>query len=64
MKGFLKYNFKYILIFVGVVLVYFLLMDLMTPSNGMSKEDVKKIEEINNADAKQIDSLLRLRYKF
>ena len=47
MKEFLKYNFKYILIFVGVVFVYFLLMDLMTPSNGMSKEDLKKIEQID-----------------
>jgi septal ring factor EnvC (AmiA/AmiB activator) len=47
MKEFLKYNFKYIIIFVGVVLVYFLLMDLMTPSNGMSKEDLKKIEQID-----------------
>ena len=117
MKEFLKYNFKYIIIFVGVVLVYFLLMDLMTPSNGMSKEDLKKIEqidkdinlliesqkkldesineykkeiekidstisnikvkkevvnnyyeqkgkEIKDANVKQVDSLLRLRYKF
>lgn len=117
MKKFLNDNFKYILIVVGVVVLYVLLLDLMKPSNGMTKEDLKKIEqidkdinlliesqkkldesineykkqiekidstisnikvkkevvnnyyeqkgkEIKDANVKQVDSLLRLRYKF
>jgi septal ring factor EnvC (AmiA/AmiB activator) len=117
MRKFLDDNFKYILIGIGTVVLYILLMDLMTPSNGMTKEDLKKIEqidkdinlliesqkklyesineykkqiekidstisnikvkkevvnnyyeqkgkEIKDANVKQVDSLLRLRYKF
>ena len=117
MKKFLNDNFKYILIVVGVVVLYVLLLDLMKPSNGMNREDIKKIEQINkdinlliesqnkldesineykkqiekidstisnikvkkevvnnyyeqkgkeikDADVTQVDSLLRLRYKF
>ena len=117
MMEFLKYNFKYILICLAVVFLYFIIVRLVTPSNGMSKEDIKKIEqidknindliqsqkkldesinqykneirkidstianikikkevinnyyeqkgkEIKDANAKQIDSLLRLRYKY
>lgn len=117
MKKFLSDNFKYILIVVGVVVLYVLLLDLMKPSNGMNREDIKKIEQINkdinlliesqkkldesineykkeiekidstisnikvkkevvnnyyeqkgkeikDANVKQVDSLLRLRYKF
>jgi septal ring factor EnvC (AmiA/AmiB activator) len=117
MKKFLSDNFKYILIVVGVVVLYVLLLDLMKPSNGMNREDIKKIEQINkdinlliesqkkldesineykkeiekidstisnikvkkevvnnyyeqkgkeikDADVTQVDSLLRLRYKF
>ena len=117
MKKFLNDNFKYILIVIGVVVLYVLLLDLMKPSNGMTKEDLKKIEqidkdinlliesqkkldesineykkeiekidstisnikvkkevvnnyyeqkgkEIKDANVKQVDSLLRLRYKF
>ena len=117
MIKFLSDNFKYILIVVGAVVLYILLLDLMKPSNGMTKEDLKKIEQIdkdinlliesqkkldesineykkeiekidstisnikvkkevvNNyyeqkgkeikvANVKQVDSLLRLRYKF
>ena len=117
MKKFLNDNFKYILIVVGAVVLYILLLDLMKPSNGMTKEDLKKIEqidkdinlliesqkkldesineykkeiekidstisnikvkkevvnnyyeqkgkEIKDANVKQVDSLLRLRYKF
>ena len=117
MRKFLDNNFKYILIGIGTVVLYILLMDLMTPSNGMTKEDLKKIEqidkdihlliesqkkldesineykkeiekidstiynikvkkevvnnyyeqkgkEIKDANVKQVDSLLRLRYKF
>ena len=117
MKKFLSDNFKYILIVVGVVVLYVLLLDLMKSSNGMTKEDLKKIEqidkdihlliesqkkldesineykkeiekidstisnikvkkevvnnyyeqkgkEIKDANVKQVDSLLRLRYKF
>jgi septal ring factor EnvC (AmiA/AmiB activator) len=117
MRKFLNDNFKYILIVVGVVVLYVLLLDLMKPSNGMTKEDLKKIEqidkdinlliesqkkldesineykkeiekidstisnikvkkevvnnyyeqkgkEIKDANVKQVDSLLRLRYKF
>ncbi len=117
MRKFLSDNFKYILIVVGSVVLYILLLDLMKPSNGMTKEDLKKIEqidkdinlliesqkkldesineykkqiekidstisnikvkkevvnnyyeqkgkEIKDANVKQVDSLLRLRYKF
>ena len=117
MRKFLDNNFKYILIVVGVVVLYVLLLDLMKSSNGMTKEDLKKIEqidkdinlliesqkkldesineykkqiekidstisnikvkkevvnnyyeqkgkEIKDANVKQVDSLLRLRYKF
>ena len=117
MRKFLDDNFKYILIGIGTVVLYILLMDLMTPSNGMTKEDLNKIEqivtdinlliesqkkldesineykkeiekidstisnikvkkevvnnyyeqkgkEIKDANVKQVDSLLRLRYKF
>jgi len=117
MRKFISDNFKYILIVVGVVVLYVLLLDLMKPSNGMTKEDLKKIEqidkdinlliesqkkldesineykkeikkidstisnikvkkevvnnyyeqkgkEIKDADVTQVDSLLRLRYKF
>jgi septal ring factor EnvC (AmiA/AmiB activator) len=117
MRKFLNDNFKYILIVVGAVVLYVLLLDLMKPSNGMTKEDLKKIEqidkdinlliesqkkldesineykkqiekidstisnikvkkevvnnyyeqkgkEIKDANVKQVDSLLRLRYKF
>ena len=117
MKKFLSDNLKYILIVVGAVVLYILLLDLMKPSNGMTKEDLKKIEqidkdinlliesqkkldesineykkeiekidstisnikvkkevvnnyyeqkgkEIKDANVKQVDSLLRLRYKF
>jgi septal ring factor EnvC (AmiA/AmiB activator) len=117
MIKFLSDNFKYILIVVGAVVLYILLLDLMKPSNGMNREDIKKIEqidkdinlliesqkkldesineykkqiekidstisnikvkkevvnnyyeqkgkEIKDANVKQVDSLLRLRYKF
>ena len=117
MRKFLNDNFKYILIVVGAVVLYVLLLDLMKPSNGMTKEDLKKIEQIDkdinlliesqkkldesineykkqiekidstisnikvkkevvnnyyeqkgkemkDANVKQVDSLLRLRYKF
>jgi septal ring factor EnvC (AmiA/AmiB activator) len=117
MRKFLDDNFKYILIGIGTVVLYILLLDLMKPSNGMTKEDLKKIEqidkdinlliesqkkldesineykkqiekidstisnikvkkevvnnyyeqkgkEIKDANVKQVDSLLRLRYKF
>ena len=117
MIKFLSDNFKYILIVVGAVVLYILLLDLMKPSNGMNREDIKKIEQINkdinlliesqkkldesineykkeiekidstisnikvkkevvnnyyeqkgkeikDADVTQVDSLLRLRYKF
>ena len=117
MIKFLSDNFKYILIVVGAVVLYILLLDLMKPSNGMTKEYLKKIEqidkdinlliesqkkldesineykkeiekidstisnikvkkevvnnyyeqkgkEIKDANVKQVDSLLRLRYKF
>ena len=117
MKKFLNDNFKYILIVVGSIIVYLFILDLMKPSNGMTKEDLKKIEqidkdinlliesqkkldesineykkeiekidstisnikvkkevvnnyyeqkgkEIKDANVKQVDSLLRLRYKF
>ena len=117
MRKFLNDNFKYILIVVGAVVLYVLILDLMKPSNGMTKEDLKKIEqidkdinlliesqkkldesineykkeiekidstisnikvkkevvnnyyeqkgkEIKDANVKQVDSLLRLRYKF
>ena len=117
MRKFLNDNFKYILIVVGAVVLYVLILDLMKPSNGMTKEDLKKIEqidkdinlliesqkkldesineykkqiekidstisnikvkkevvnnyyeqkgkEIKDADVTQVDSLLRLRYKF
>ena len=117
MRKFISDNFKYILIVVGVVVLYVLLLDLMKPSNGMTREDIKKIEQINkdinlliesqkkldesineykkeiekidstisnikvkkevvnnyyeqkgkeikDADVTQVDSLLRLRYKF
>jgi len=47
MRKFLDDNFKYILIGIGTVVLYILLMDLMTPSNGMTKEDLKKIEQID-----------------
>ena len=47
MKKFLNDNFKYILIVVGVVVLYVLLLDLMKSSNGMTKEDLKKIEQID-----------------
>ena len=114
MKKFLNDNFKYILIVVGSIIVYLFILDLMTPSNGMTKEDLKQIDkdinlliesqkkldesineykkeiekidstisnikvkkevvnnyyeqkgkEIKDADVTQVDSLLRLRYKF
>ena len=117
MKKFLNDNFKYILIVVGSIITYLFILDLITPSNGMTKEDLKKIEqidkdinlliesqkkldesineykkqiekidstisnikvkkevvnnyyeqkgkEIKDANVKQVDSLLRLRYKF
>ncbi|NBW60033.1 MAG: hypothetical protein EBR41_05655 [Crocinitomicaceae bacterium] len=47
MKKFLNDNFKYILIVVGSIIVYLFILDLMTPSNGMTKEDLKKIEQID-----------------
>ena len=47
MKKFLNDNFKYILIVVGSIILYLFILDLMTPSNGMTKEDLKKIEQID-----------------
>ena len=47
MRKFISDNFKYILIVVGVVVLYVLLLDLMKSSNGMTKEDLKKIEQID-----------------
>ena len=47
MRKFLNDNFKYILIVVGAVVLYVLLLDLMKSSNGMTKEDLKKIEQID-----------------
>ena len=117
MRQFLSKNFKYVLIVVGAIVLYVLMVDLMKSSNGMTKEDLKKIEqidkdinllienqkkldesineykneikkidstisnikvkkevvnnyyeqkgkEIKDANVKQVDSLLRLRYKF
>lgn len=117
MRKFINDNFKYVLIVVGVIVLYVLTLDLLKPSNGMSKEDINKIEkidkdinlmienqkkldesikeykneikkidstianikvkkevinnyytqkgkEIKNANVKQVDSLLRSRYKF
>ena len=117
MRQFLSKNYKYVLIVVGAIVLYVLILDLMKQSNGMTKEDLKKIEqidkdinllienqkkldesineykkeiekidstisnikvkkevvnnyyeqkgkEIKDANAKQVDSLLRSRYKF
>jgi hypothetical protein len=47
MRKFLNDNFKYVLIVVGAVVLYVLILDLMKPSNGMTKEDLKKIEQID-----------------
>jgi septal ring factor EnvC (AmiA/AmiB activator) len=47
MRKFLSDNFKYVLVFVVAILIYVLILDLTKPSNGMTKEDLKKIEQID-----------------
>lgn len=47
MRQFLSRNYKYVLIVVGAIVFYVLMADLMKPSNGMTKEDLKKIEQID-----------------
>lgn len=47
MRQFLSRNYKYVLIVVGAIVFYVLISDLMKPSNGMTKEDLKKIEQID-----------------
>jgi septal ring factor EnvC (AmiA/AmiB activator) len=47
MRQFLSKNYKYVLIVVGSIVLYVLTMDLLKPSNGMTKEDLKKIEQID-----------------
>jgi septal ring factor EnvC (AmiA/AmiB activator) len=47
MRQFLSRNYKYVLIVVGAIVFYVLMVDLMIPSNGMTKEDLKKIEQID-----------------
>ena len=47
MRKFLSENFKYILVVVGVIVLYVFILDLMKPSNGMTKEELKKIEQID-----------------
>ena len=47
MRQFLSRNYKYVLIVVGAIVFYVLMVDLMKPSNGMTKEDLKKIEQID-----------------
>jgi hypothetical protein len=47
MRQFLSRNYTYVLIVVGAIVFYVLMVDLMKPSNGMTKEDLKKIEQID-----------------
>jgi uncharacterized protein YlxW (UPF0749 family) len=117
MREYLSKNFKYIMTPILIILIGILIYDMSSKDNGMSKEDKKRLEqldkdinsmiehqkqldikigeynkeiekvdsvisnikvkkevvnnyyqqkgeEIRNADVKQIDSLLRSRYKF
>jgi hypothetical protein len=117
MREFLSKNFKYIITPILIILIGIMIYDIASKDNGMSKEDKKRLEqldkdinhmieyqkqldvkievynkeiekvdsvitnikikkevvnnyyqqkgeEIKNADVKQIDSLLRSRYKF
>jgi hypothetical protein len=117
MREFLSKNFKYIITPILIILICVMIYDIASKDNGMSKEDKKRLEqldkdinnmidyqkqldvkieiynkeiekvdsvitnikikkevvnnyyqqkgeEIKNADVKQIDSLLRSRYKF
>ena len=47
MRKFINDNFKYVLVVVAAIVIYFLILDLTKPSNGMTEEDLKKIEQID-----------------
>ena len=42
MRKFINDNFKYVLVVVAAIVIYFLILDLTKPSNGMTEEDLKK----------------------
>jgi hypothetical protein len=54
MKSFLDENFKYIMTFIMIILIGLFIYDLTSKDNGMSKEDKKRIEQLD----KDIDSLI------
>jgi hypothetical protein len=54
MKNFLDENFKYIMTLIMIILIGLFVYDLTSKDNGMSKEDKKRIEQLN----KDIDSMI------
>jgi len=54
MRKFLSENFKYIMVPILLILIGLLIYDLTSKDNGMSKEDKKRIEQLD----KDINSMI------
>jgi uncharacterized protein YlxW (UPF0749 family) len=59
MRSFLSENFKYIMTAIMVVLIGLFIYDLTSKDNGMSKEDKKRIEQLD----KDINSMIEYQKK-
>ena len=59
MRSFLSENFKYIMTAIMVVLIGLFIYDLTSKDNGMSKEDRKRIEQLD----KDINSMIEYQKK-
>ncbi len=59
MRSFLSENFKYIMAVIMVVLIGLFIYDLTSKDNGMSKEDKKRIEQLD----KDINSMIEYQKK-
>ena len=59
MRSFLSENFKYIMTAIMVVLIGLFIYDLTSKDNGMSKEDKKRIEQLD----KDLNSMIEYQKK-
>lgn len=59
MRSFLSENFKYIMAVIMIVLIGLFIYDLTSKDNGMSKEDKKRIEQLD----KDINSMIEYQKK-
>lgn len=59
MRSFLSENFKYIMAVIMIVLIGLFIYDITSKDNGMSKEDKKRIEQLD----KDINSMIEYQKK-